>query len=218
MIKERVMEILSDFPAGVELLAAAKGRTESEIQEAIDAGVNLIGENYIQEAEKIIRGIGKGIKLHFIGHLQKNKVKKAVKMFDMIETVDTYELAEEIDRRCKEIGKTMEILIEINSGREGQKAGVFPGKAEELIRQIARFENVKIAGLMTMGPFSSNPEDSRPYYIETRKIYEKIKRLNFPNIEMKTLSMGMSNSYQVAIEEGANLVRLGTKIFGERLG
>lgn len=213
MIKKNVKKILSELPEGVELVAAAKGRTPEEILEAVEAGVKIIGENYVQEAQKALAVVGNKAKWHFIGHLQKNKVKKAVKIFDMIETVDSVELAEEIDKRCQEIGKIMPVLIEINSGREKQKPGIFPENAENLIKQISELKNVKIMGLMTMGP----EREVRPYFVETRKIFEKIKSLNLPNVEMKYLSMGMTNSYKAALEEGANIVRIGTKIFGESL-
>lgn len=220
-IKENVKEILAELPEGVLLVAAAKTRTPEEILEAVEAGVKIIGENYVQEAERKIAKIKNQIaKLnvywHFIGHLQKNKVKKAVKIFNMIETVDSIELAEEIDKRCAALGKIMPVLVEINSGREPQKAGVFPEDAEKLIREIAKHPNIRVQGLMTMGPMFGNPEEARPYFVETRKIFDKIKSLPIPNIEMKYLSMGMTNSYKVAMEEGANMVRIGTKIFGER--
>ena len=217
MIEENVQKILNELPKGVDLVAAAKTRNPEEISEAIEAGVRIIGENYLQEALTVFEVIGKGAKYHFIGHLQKNKIKKAVGIFDLIETVDSREMAEEIDQRCKQINKVMPILIEINSGREKQKFGVFPEIAEDLVKNISSFENIKVMGLMTMGPRFGNSEDSRPYFVETRKIFEKIKSLNLPNVEMKCLSMGMTNSYKVAIEEGANMVRIGTKIFGERL-
>jgi len=216
MIKENVKKILDGLPENVELVAAAKARSSEEIEEAIKAGVKIIGENYIQEAQKAFETIGKGVKWHFIGHLQKNKVKKSVKIFDMIETVDSYLLAHEINERCKQINKIMPILIEINSGREKQKFGIFPEDALDLVQEISPLLQIKIMGLMTMGPRFGNPEDSRPYFIETRKIFEKIKALNLPHVEMKYLSMGMTNSYQIAIEEKANMVRLGTLIFGER--
>ena len=216
MIKENVKKILDELPEDVELVAAAKTRTPEEIKEAIEAGVKIVGENYIQEAQKAFEAIGKRVKWHFIGHLQKNKVKKAVKIFDMIETVDSYPLAHEINERCKQIDKIMPILIEINSGKEEQKSGVFPEDALDLIQEISLLPQIKAMGLMTMGPRFGNPEDSRPYFIETRKVFEKIKALNLPRVEMKYLSMGMTNSYQVAIEEKANMVRLGTLIFGER--
>ena len=215
-IRENVKEILSELPAGVELVAAAKTRSTEEILEALSAGVKTIGENYIQEAEKVQAAVGNEVKWHFIGHLQKNKVKKAVCLFDMIETVDSLELAKEIDRRCGRNGKAMPVLIEVNSGREEQKSGVLPEDAEQLIREISELPNVKVEGLMTMGPFSGNPEDARPYFVETKRIFDQIKSLGIPNVEMKYLSMGMTNSYKVALEEGASIVRIGTKIFGER--
>jgi len=215
-IKQSVQKILSGLPDGVELVAAAKTRQPEEILEAVEAGLKIIGENYVQEAEKVYQVVGNKAKWHFIGYLQKNKVKKAVRMFDMIETVDSIEIAEEIDKRCRQIGKVMPVLVEINSGREKQKSGVLPEDAEQLVKEISGLQNIKVMGLMTMGPRFGNPEDSRPYFVETRKIYEKLKKLDLPNIEMRYLSMGMTNSYQIAIEEGANTVRIGAKIFGER--
>jgi len=214
MIKENVQKILSELPEGVELEAAAKGRTSDEILEAIEAGVKIIGENYVQESERPFEKIGKRVQWHCIGHLQKNKVKKAVKLFDMIETVDSFELAQEIYRRCQEIEKTMPVLIEINSARESQKSGVFPENAQALVEKISQFKNIKVTGLMTMGSFLENPEDLRPCFRETREIFEKIKSLNLPGVEIKYLSMGMTSSYKVAIQEGANIVRIGTLIFG----
>jgi len=215
-IKQSIQKILSGLPDGVELVAAAKTRQPEEILEAVEAGLKIIGENYVQEAEKVYQVVGNKAKWHFIGYLQKNKVKKAVRMFDMIETVDSIEIAEEIDKRCRQIGKVMPVLVEINSGREKQKSGVLPEDAEQLVKEISGLQNIKVMGLMTMGPRFGNPEDSRPYFVETRKIYEKLKKLDLPNIEMRYLSMGMTNSYQIAIEEGANTVRIGAKIFGER--
>ena len=216
MIREKVKEILNELPHGVKLVGAAKTRTPEEIQEAVDAGLEVVGENYVQEAEKAFSVIGPRVKWHMIGHLQRNKAKKAVAVFDMIETVDSVRLAKEIDKACKKIGKIMLILIEINSGEEDQKAGVLPADALPLIQEISRLENVKIVGLMTMGPFAGDPEESRPYFKKTREIFEKLKAENLSGVEMTFLSMGMSNSYRVALEEGANLVRIGTKLFGER--
>ena len=215
-IKQNAREILSELPAGVSLVAAAKTREPNEILEAIAGGIKIIGENYVQEAESACVVIGKEVKWHFIGHLQKNKVKKAVHIFDMIETVDSLELTEEIDKRCAQCSKVMLVLIEVNSGRESQKAGALPEDVEKLVRDIASLSNIKVMGLMTMGPQFGDPEDSRPYFVETRKIFDAIGRLNLLNVEMKYLSMGMTNSYKVALEEGANIVRIGSKIFGER--
>ena len=215
-IKQNVEKILSELPDGVELVAAAKTRRPEEILEAVECGVKIIGENYVQEAERAYELIGNKARWHFIGYLQKNKAKKAVKIFDMIETVDSIEIAKELDKRCAQIGKVMPVLVEVNSGREEQKSGVLPEAVEQLIKEISTFQNIKVKGLMTMGPRFGDPEDSRPYFVETKKIFEKIKKLDLPNVEMKYLSMGMTNSYQIALEEGANIVRIGTKIFGER--
>jgi pyridoxal phosphate enzyme (YggS family) len=216
VIEENVKKILEELPPGVELEAAAKTRTPEEILQAAEAGVRIFGENYVQEALAAFNVVGHRAKWHFIGHLQRNKVKKAVEIFDMIETVDSLELASEIERRCGQREKIMPVLIEINSGKEPQKFGVLPEDAEELIREISALKNIKIQGLMTMGPMFGDPENARPYFIETRKLFERIKALNLPGVEMKHLSMGMTNSYRVAIEEGANIVRIGTKIFGPR--
>jgi len=178
--------------------------------------VKIIGENYVQEAERLCAAVGNKVSWHFIGHLQKNKVKKAVCLCDMVETVDSVGIVKEIDKRCGQIGKVMPVLIEVNSGREEQKSGVLPEDTEKLIRDISGLQNIKVMGLMTMGPFSGNPEDARPYFVETKKIFDKIREFSLPNVEMKYLSMGMTNSYKVALEEGANMIRIGTKIFGER--
>ncbi len=216
MSKESIKAILTELPEGVQLVAAAKTRTSVEIMEAINSGVKIIGENYIQEAEKAYNSVGKAAKWHFIGHLQSNKVKIAARIFDMVETVDSVELAMEIDKRCGQTGKVMPVLIEINSGREKQKSGVLPEDAEQFLREIAQLKNVKIMGLMTMGPRFGDSEDSRPYFVATKQIFERIKKLDIPNVEMDYLSMGMTNSYKIAIEEGANIVRIGTLLFGER--
>jgi len=216
MIEENVKKILDELPTSVELVAASKTRTPEEILQAIQAGIKIIGQNYVQEAQKAYSIIGQQVKWHFIGHLQRNKVKKAVEIFDMIETIDSIALASEIDKQCRRLDKIMPILIEINSGREQQKYGIFPEDMEDLTKKISGLKNIKIQGLMTMGPMFGNPEDARPYFVETKKIFDKIRTLDIPDIEMRYLSMGMTNSYLVAIEEGANLVRIGSKIFGPR--
>ncbi len=216
MIKDSVERLLKDLPANVQLVGAAKTRTFEEIKDAIAGGLSIIGQNYIQEAEKAYEAIGGAVKWHMIGHLQKNKVNKAVKIFDMIETVDSEKLAAAIERGCRNINKIMEILIEINSGEEAQKDGVMPNDAEHLIKEICGLNNIRVMGLMTMGPFSGDPEEARPYFRKTRQVFEKIRDMIIPGVEMKYLSMGMSNSYRIAIEEGANMIRIGTLIFGER--
>lgn len=215
-ITQNVRQILSELPEGIKIVAAAKTREPREILEAINAGIGIIGENYVQEAERAYREIGNKARWHFIGHLQKNKVKKAVEICDMIETVDSVEMAEEIDKRCAQIGKVMPVLIEINSGRELQKAGVYPEDAERLITVISTLKNVRVMGLMTMGALIDRAEDSRPYFAATKKVFDRIAKLGIPNVEMQYLSMGMTGSYKIALEEGANIIRIGSKIFGER--
>ncbi len=216
-IAENARAILAELPLGVELVAAAKSRTAAEILDAVEAGIRIIGENYVQEAQAVFPAVGKRCQWSFIGHLQTNKVKKAVEIFDMIETVDSADLAREIDKRAANAGKTIPILIEINSGEEAQKAGVRPAEAEALVRAIAPLPHIRVQGLMTMGPFEGNPEDSRPSFRVTRGLFEQLKTLGLPGVEMRHLSMGMTNSYRVALEEGATRVRIGTLIFGPRI-
>ncbi len=216
VITSNVKAVLAELPAGVELVAAAKTRTAAEILEAIDAGVRIVGENYVQEAAEALLAVGRRARWHFIGHLQTNKVKKAVEIFDLVETVDSIGLGREIDKRAEAAGKTMEVLLEINSGRELQKSGVLPDDAEALVRSLAALPRLRVAGLMTMGPFAGDPEDSRPYFQETRRVYEALKAAAVPGVEMRRLSMGMSHSWRVAVEEGATTVRLGTALFGPR--
>lgn len=211
-IKDNIQKILNELPSYVGLVAAAKGRRVEDILKAIDSGVKIIGENYLQEAEEKFNIIGAKVKWHFIGHLQKNKVKKAVQIFDMIETVDSVEIAGAIDKACAKIEKVMPVLIEVNSGKEKNKSGILPQDAENLIKDISGFKNIKPSGLMTMGPMLKNPEDYRPYFKKTKKLFDRIKI----NHDIKYLSMGMSDSYQIAIQEGANIVRIGTAIFGDR--
>jgi len=215
-IKENVRAILSQLPPGVTLIAATKTRSPEEILKAAKSGIEIVGENYAQEAEAKYQVIGDRVKWHFIGHPQRNKIRKLVRFIDMIETVDSLEIASEIEKRCASLKKVMPVLVEINSGREPQKAGVLPEEADGLIKEISKYPYLRVMGLMTMGPMFGDPEDSRPYFVETRKVFERIKSLQIPNVETRYLSMGMTNSYKVAIEEGANIVRIGNKIFGSR--
>ena len=217
MIRDNVKRILAELPEGVQLVGAAKTRTAEEVLEAIEAGLTILGHNYVQEAERLFDVVSQPVKWHMIGHLQSKKAKKAAAIFDMIETVDSMKLARAIDKACKGLAKTMPILVEINSGEEAQKAGVMPENAVPLLQEISTLAHVKVRGLMTMGPFSGDPEDARPYFRKTKKLFDEIRSLNLAKVDMAVLSMGMSNSYDVAIEEGANLVRIGTKIFGERI-
>ncbi|MDO9541353.1 MAG: YggS family pyridoxal phosphate-dependent enzyme [Kiritimatiellia bacterium] len=215
-IKERYQRIRKEVPANVTIVVAAKTRTADEVKEAIDAGVTDIGENYVQEAENIRQALGpaaQAVQWHLIGHLQKNKINKALNLFDVIQTVDSVTLARALNNRAE---KPLPVLIEINSGRELQKTGVLPEETEKVVREIGLLEKILIKGLMTMGPRFGNPEDARPFYRETKKLFDYINSLNLPGINLKVLSMGMSNAYQVAIEEGSTMIRPGTILFGER--
>jgi len=216
MIKENVASILSSLPQGILLVAAAKTRTPDEVAQAIEAGISVLGYNYVQEAEQVHRVIGNAVQWHLIGHLQSNKAKKAVQLFDMIETIDSMRIAETVDRYCGEAGKIMPVLVEINSGKESNKTGVLPKDVDELIWEISDLPNIRVQGLMTMGPRFGNPEDARPYFKATKAAFDRLIKAGIPNVEMRYLSMGMSNSYKIAIEAGANIVRIGTKLFGER--
>jgi pyridoxal phosphate enzyme (YggS family) len=148
--------------------------------------------------------------------LQRNKAKLAAQYFDMIETVDSWRLARTLERHCENEGKIMPVLIEINSGREASKTGVFPEDIDQLVEKMSTLKNIHVEGLMTMGPRFGNPEDSRPFFRTTREIFERFTAQQTPNIEMRFLSMGMSNSFTIAIEEGANIIRIGTKLFSDQ--
>ncbi len=197
----------------VLLVAVTKTRTIEEIKEVIEAGAEIIAESRIQEAEKKFIFLKeylkeKNVEFHFIGKLQSNKIKKAVGMFDLIQSVDSLKLAQEIDKRAREIGKIQYVLIEINIGKEEQKSGILIENIPGLIKEIKKLGNLRLLGIMCVPPFSMDAEDSRPYFREMKKIFDTYK--------MKILSMGMTNDYKIAIEEGSNMVRIGTGIFGER--
>jgi PLP dependent protein len=212
-ITVNIQKILAELPSGVELVTVVKGRSPDEILEAIEAGAKVIGENYLQEADKARETVGNRVKWHFIGHLQRNKVKKAIGLFDTIETVDSLALAHDLDKHCGETGTIMPVMVEVNSGREPQKWGVLPEQVKQVVEGIAHLSHLKVTGLMTMGPRVGNPEDARAYFVTTRHLFEEIRSHQLPNVEMKYLSMGMSNSYRVALQEGANIIRLGRQIF-----
>jgi len=215
-IKDRVGNISREIPENVLLVAATKNRSAEEIMEAVDAGIKTIGENYIQEAEKKFPAIGKRVGWHMLGHLQRNKAEKAVDIFDMVDTVDNLKLAKKLNRVASGKGLAYEVLIEVNSGREEGKSGVFPENAARLAEDIGKLGNIKIRGLMTMGPFLEDFRKIRPYFRLSRELFEEIGSLKIPGVEMEFLSMGMSDTWRIAIEEGANIVRLGTLLFGPR--
>ena len=216
-IGERARALISQLPDHVELVAAAKGRTPQEVQEAVDAGVLTIGENYIKDARAARELVGDGVRWHFIGRLRPHDVRASnLRLFDMVESVASLELAERIDEKVATLGRKMPILIEVNSGREPQKAGVWPEDAEALVRQVATLSSLSVVGLMTMGPLMVAREAYRPCFAETYQLFHTLKELEVPGAAMDILSMGTSDSYEVAIEEGCNMVRLGTTLFGPR--
>jgi pyridoxal phosphate enzyme (YggS family) len=216
IIYDNVKQILRSIPSDVIFVAAAKTRSLEEVEAAVEAGVMHIGYNYVQEAIPIIEVIGNKVTWHMIGHLQRNKAKLAVQYFDIIETVDSWRLAQALDRRCENAGRKMPVLVEINSGRESSKTGVMPEDVDMFAKQMSTLEHIHIEGLMTMGPRFGNPEDSRPYFKKTREAFERLDNMSLPNVTMQYLSMGMSNSYRIAVEEGANIIRIGTKLFGSQ--
>lgn len=204
-------------PEEIRLVTVGKTQSAARIQEAARAGALIVGENYIQEAfEKHETLAGSGLIWHFIGHLQTNKARYAVKMFDLIHTVGSLRLAAELNRQAEKIAKNQDILIQVNIAREATKSGVDPDEAAELVRQIGRFRCLSIKGLMAIPPFFDDPEKVRPYFAALRTLRDHIRNQNIHNVEMHELSMGMTGDFEVAISEGATLVRIGTAIFGER--
>ena len=205
-------------PSGVRLLAVTKEQSDATVAKGIQAGMTLLGENKVQEASGKIEAFGRknGLEWHFIGRLQKNKVKFIFDLFDLIHSVDSLALAEAIHKKAQKIGSCMPILLQVNISGEKSKLGIDPVDLPEEIQKFAKLEGVKISGLMTIPPFDRNPETSRPYYARLRELRDTCSSLNIPRICLDELSMGMSNDYEVAIEEGATLVRVGTGLFGPR--
>ena len=219
MIRQRIAGAAqrSGRPASaVRLMAVTKTVDDGRIMQALAAGVDLIGENYVQEARRKIELMGKSIEWHLIGHLQTNKAKYAVRLFDLIHSLDRIELARELDRRARMAGVVIKTLVEVNISGEQTKRGVALGDALSLIREVSGLENLSIQGLMTMPPWFDDPEEARPYFVALRELKEKIAAENLPRVEMRELSMGMSQDYEAAVEEGATIVRIGRSIFGER--
>ena len=226
-ISTNYAKLREETPEDVNIVLSVKAKTLEEIEEAIDAGATDIGENYVQEAGSIyslLRKKARKIRWHMIGPLQTNKINKALRTFDVIQTVDSLEKAVAIDKRVERARKqVIPVYIEINIGNEDSKAGIKPAEhepfeeyIEKLIRDVSELEHIRLEGLMTMGPRFGDPEEVRPYFKRTRRIFERIKGLDLPNVDMKYLSMGMTNSYKVAIEEGSNMIRIGTAIFVKR--
>ena len=200
-------------PGGIKLVAVSKTVEPARIKEAIEAGVSVLGENYIQEARKKIEEIGRGVAWHFIGHLQSNKAKSAIHLFDMIHSVDNLPLAKELNRRAEQENRTVRALIEVNLAQEATKFGMDEEKLFDLAQAMLQLNHLSLEGLMTMPPYFDDPERGRPYYMKMRELREKMVREGIP---IKELSMGMSNDFEIAIEEGATYIRVGTAIFGPR--
>ena len=200
------------------LLLATKTVSPEQINfAATECGHRLIGENRVQElCDKYDRLRRDLLEIHFIGYLQSNKVRQIIDKVDMIHSVDRLSLAEEINRRAAEKGIVMDVLCEINIGREAEKGGVMPERAEEFCMKLAKLPGIRLRGIMTMAPKLENENDYLPYFEETKRIYDRIKALQIPNTKFDTLSMGMSDSYTVAAECGSNLVRVGSAVFGKR--
>lgn len=201
----------------IQLVAVSKTRAADKVKIALEAGVTILGENYVQEARDKIGFLrGYPVSWHFIGHLQRNKAKVAVGLFDLIHSVDSLNLANELNRQAGKITKIQEILIQVNTGNEPSKSGVSVSETIQLIQEISRLENLMVKGLMAMAPFFSDPERARPCFSALRQLRDQIMNRHIPNVSMNELSMGMTGDFEVAIEEGATLVRIGTAIFGER--
>jgi hypothetical protein len=211
-------------PAEIKLVAVSKTVEAARIKEAIEAGVSILGENYVQEAQKKIEeigrlalperfGEGRPVAWHFIGHLQSNKAKYAVRLFDMIHSIDSLPLAQELNRRAGQAGHKIKVMIEVNLSGEQTKFGTDEEKVLNIAKGILSLENLSLEGLMTMPPYFDSPEMGRPYYVQLRELKERMVREGIP---LRELSMGMSNDFEIAIEEGATYVRVGTAIFGER--
>ena len=219
-IKRRIIEAAKRAgrdPSGVRLLAVTKEQSDVTVAEGIQAGMTLLGENKVQEASSKIEALGRnGLEWHFIGRLQKNKVKFIFDLFDLIHSVDSLALAEAIHKTAQKIGSCMPVLLQINISGEESKLGMDPLDLPKEIERVAKLEGVKIKGLMTIPPYTSDPENSRPYYARLRELRNTCSKLAVPGMELDELSMGMSNDYEVAIEEGATLVRVGTGLFGPR--
>lgn len=219
MVKERIEAAAARAKRGagsVRLVVVTKTVPPGRIREAVAAGAEILGENRVQEAKEKIEALGRIASWHLIGTLQKNKAKYAVRLFDIIHSVDSLGLAQELNRQAEKTGKVQDILIEVNIAGEKSKSGIDPEGAAYLVREAAGLKYLRIRGLMTVPPYSPDPEDSRPYFKRLRELAATIESEKIPGTSMSELSMGMSNDFEVAVEEGATMVRIGTAIFGQR--
>ena len=215
-IARRCEEILRRLPAHVTLLAAVKGRSPEEIRAAIRAGIRHVGENYVQEAERKRPLVPEPASWHMIGRLQRNKARRALQVFDWLETLDSLPLAQRLERLLSQQDKKLPVLVQVNIGREPQKAGVPPEDVPEFVREVASLSHLEVRGLMAIPPIPQRPEDSRPYFREMKRLFDGLAAEKIPGVAMEVLSMGMSADWEVAVEEGATMIRLGTALFGPR--
>jgi len=214
-IKENISRLLSELPENVKLIAVSKTRTVEEMREAYASGQRDFGENKVQELTKKYDEFDESVRWHFIGHLQRNKVKYIVGKVSLIHSLDSIRLLAELEKQYLAAGLNADVLIEVNIGREENKTGILPEELEELLIQCENCSQVKVKGLMTVLPICSEEEQKR-YFLEVRKIWDSLKERQFSNIEMQYLSMGMTGDYKTAILEGSNMVRIGEGIFGKR--
>jgi pyridoxal phosphate enzyme (YggS family) len=203
-------------PEEIKILAAAKSQEVDLVRLAIAAGVRMIGENYVQEAEIKKQAVSESVEWHMIGHLQRNKAKTAVRLFDLIQTLDSAALALELNKEGKKQEKMIRALIEVNLGGEANKSGIAKDQVPEIFKMLGDLTYLRVEGLMTVPPFKENPEDERPYFVSLRELKTELEKLKVPNAPLKELSMGMTHDYPVAVEEGATIVRIGTALFGPR--
>ncbi len=219
MVKENILKLKERIGNAITIVAVSKGRTAEEIREVIQAGITDIGENKVQEAVVKYnettrqRDNEQRIKWHMVGHLQTNKVKEAVRIFDLIQSVDSLHLAQEIDQQAAKINKVQDILIQVNTSGETTKFGLRPNETIEVIKEMVKLKNIKIQGLMTIAPLVDNPEKTRPYFRMLRELRDTINEVRCTKCNVQTLSMGMTDDFTVAIEEGSNMIRLGRAIF-----
>jgi pyridoxal phosphate enzyme (YggS family) len=219
-IKGRIEKTAMDcgrHPDSVRLIAVSKTVPAVIVQTAIEAGATILGENYVQEAREKISALSNfETSWHFIGHLQSNKAKYAVKLFDLIHSVDSIKLARELNKQAQKDGKIQKILVQINISQEKTKSGIPVDETADIIQAISEFENIKIKGLMTMPPFFNQPDRVRPFFAALRELRDHLADRAIPGVSLEELSMGMTGDFEVAIAEGATMVRVGTAIFGER--
>ncbi|MFO7972920.1 MAG: YggS family pyridoxal phosphate-dependent enzyme [Desulfobacterales bacterium] len=219
-VKDRIQTAASACgrsPGTIRLVAVSKTVPTVRVREAIQAGVTILGENYVQEARAKFNDLATyAVSWHFIGHLQSNKAKYAVRLFDLIHSVDTLKLARELDKQSRKINKIQEILIQVNISEEASKSGVNAEDTLTLLKDISRLENLSVKGLMTMPPYFNAPEKVRPYFKALRDLRDRLKQQGVLNVGLNELSMGMTGDFEVAVQEGATLVRIGTAIFGKR--